>query len=66
MGRPPDPPDGQDPDPPNVLLAVRAVVHFLRDVDEARALASQPVLNMRAVALRHALVRLRDHLEGES
>lgn len=61
--RPPERPDGQD-DPPDVLTALRATIGLLADIrDRLETRPNDAALVLRVVALRGALIRLRDHLD---
>jgi hypothetical protein len=61
---PKDPPGGQDSSP-DVRTAVHATIGLLDDVKAHLATRpSEGELLLRVIALRSALARLRDHLEG--
>lgn len=60
---PPEPRGGQDDEPPDVLLAVRAVIRLFDDIDQRGGLDND--LLLRLLALRAALNRLRKHLERD-
>lgn len=65
-----EPPEGQDPDPPNTLLAVIVALSLLRDLrdrlqhDADDGDHEAPELLLRTVALLSVLRRVRRHLEG--
>lgn len=64
MADPPiEPAEGQDPTPPDVLLAVNATLRLLDDIRADDTLADD--LLLRLVALRLALRRLRKHLRNQ-
>lgn len=58
-----EPPFGQD-DPPNLKVALHAIIEHLEDViDEDYPRAE---LRRRARPLRRAIIRLRNSIEGET
>lgn len=69
MPDPIEPPEGQDPEPPDLLLAVIATIRLLRDItgrlerehDETDVEAADLLLRISAVA--SVLRRVRDRLE---
>lgn len=59
---PPEPRDGQETDPPDVDLALKAAIRLLRDVaDRFGDSDGDADLRLRSLALRAALVRLYRH-----
>jgi hypothetical protein len=66
MTEPPtEPLTGQDPDPPDVRLAVLATIRLLNDLHPILRREDHPDELLRLVALRSALTRLRRHLEHQ-
>jgi hypothetical protein len=61
---PPEHPQGQETEPPDVPLAVKATIKLLNDIAERGRVDDD--LMLRLLALRAALRRLRDHLEQQN
>jgi hypothetical protein len=60
---PPEPPDGQESDPPDEKLALAVTITLLTDVEPVLR-ERDPELVLRLIAIRQVLRRLRKHLDG--
>jgi hypothetical protein len=58
---PPEPPGGQDDEPPNAGLLVGALLAFLVDLRNDGAVELPSNLRLRRRALEHVLRRAREH-----